>query len=66
VGKFTASTTQPVGAVTGDAWFNTNNAKTYVYFGGAFVEVASGNVGPSGPTGPAGFFALSNSWWFGS
>jgi hypothetical protein len=66
VGRFTASTTQPTGAVSGDGWFNTNNAKTYVYFGGAFVEVASGNAGPAGPTGPAGFSALSNSWWFGS
>jgi hypothetical protein len=28
--------------------------------------VASGNVGAQGPTGPAGFVALSNSWWFGS
>jgi hypothetical protein len=65
-GKFTASATEPTGGTAGDAWFNTNNAKTYVYFGGAFVEVASGNAGPTGATGPDGFVALSTQWWFGS
>jgi hypothetical protein len=66
VGRFTASATAPTNAVAGDGWFNTNTAKTYVYFSGTFVEVASGNAGPTGPTGAAGFVALSNSWWLGA
>lgn len=64
---FLASTTEPTsstGFQQGMAWFNTDNAKTYVYYEGAFVEI-SGNVGPQGPRGPQGSFSLSQAWWLG-
>lgn len=66
-GKFTASSAEPsnLTSAEGDAWFNTSNAKTYVFFNGAYIEVASGNVGPTGPQGLSGQFALSQAWWFG-
>lgn len=66
-GKFTASATQPdtSTSVNGDAWFNTQNAKTYVFNNGAFIEVASGNVGPAGPAGASRSFGISASWWLG-
>jgi len=66
-GKFTASATQPdiETSTNGDAWFNTQNAKTYVYNNGVFVEVASGNVGATGPTGANRSFGVSASWWLG-
>ena len=68
VGKFTATgpTAPSIATATlGDAWFNTQNAKTYVFFQGAWVEVASGNAGPTGPQGFVGSLAISTSWWFG-
>jgi hypothetical protein len=67
VGKFTVSPTQPdiETSVNGDAWFNTNNAKTYVYFNGVFVEAAGGAQGVTGPTGAQSSLALSTSWWLG-
>jgi len=66
-GKFIASPTQPniETSVNGDAWFDTNTAKTYVYSDGVFIEVASGAQGPTGPTGVSGTFATSASWWLG-
>jgi hypothetical protein len=64
-GVFFAGPTQPEGSFTeGTAWFNTDNAKTYVYYEGTFVEI-SGNVGPQGPRGAQSSFSLSQSWWLG-
>jgi hypothetical protein len=67
VGKFTASPTQPniEEATNGDAWFDTNTGKTYVFFEGVFVETAGGIIGATGPSGPQGSFAVSTSWWLG-
>ena len=48
----------------GVVWFNTENAKTYVYYEGAFVEIA-GNTGPTGPQGIPSTLSLSQSWWLG-
>ena len=66
-GKFTVGPTQPDPelATDGDGWFNTNNAKTYVFFDGVFIEVASGNVGATGPQGVSGSYAISQGWWLG-
>jgi hypothetical protein len=52
-------------STNGDAWFDTNTAKTYVYFNGVFIETQGGSTGPTGPTGPQGSFAVSTSWWLG-
>jgi collagen type VII alpha len=67
IGKFTASSTQPnlEGLVNGDAWFDTNTAKTYVYFNGVFIETSSGSQGATGPTGSQSTFAVSTAWWLG-
>lgn len=67
VGKFTASPTQPSieTSTNGDAWFDTNTGKTYVFFEGVFVEAAGGTVGPTGPRGVEGTLAVSTSWWLG-
>jgi hypothetical protein len=66
-GKFTASPTQPDTATAedGDAWFDVTTAKTYVFYEGNFIEVAAGNVGPTGPQGISGQYPLSQAWWFG-
>lgn len=48
----------------GTAWFNTDTAKTSVYYEGVFVDI-SGNVGPQGPRGAQSSFSLSQSWWLG-
>ena len=68
VGKFTASAQQPdiETSTNGDAWFDTNTAKTYVFNNGVYVEVASGAQGLIGPTGSSGTFAISASWWLGT
>jgi hypothetical protein len=52
-------------ATNGDTWFDTNTAKTYVYFDGFFRETASGSIGPTGPIGRVGSLAISQSWWLG-
>jgi collagen type VII alpha len=67
IGKFLTTSIQPDILTTeeGVAWFNTEDAKTYVLFNGVFVEVASGNVGATGPQGLSGQFPLSQAWWFG-
>lgn len=63
----TAANTPPSNAVLGQAWFNANTGKVYVYYDGYWVEVGaapigptgpSGDLGPTGPTGPIG--AASN------
>jgi hypothetical protein len=69
VGRFTATgPTAPDVSTSnaGDGWFNTQNAKTYVFFQGTWVEVAAGNVGPTGPQGTVGTLAISTSWWLGA
>jgi hypothetical protein len=66
-GKFLASANQPdlSTSVNGDVWFNTQTAKTFVYFEGVFVETSGGTQGVTGPTGAQGTFATSTSWWLG-
>jgi hypothetical protein len=66
-GKFTASATAPdvSTAAAGDGWFNTQTAKTYVFFNNVWTEVASGNAGPTGPQGVPGSLQIGTMWWFG-
>lgn len=68
VGKFTASAVQPdvSTSVNGDAWFNTQTARTYVFSNGVFVETQGGSTGPTGARGVQGSFATSVSWWLGA
>lgn len=52
-GKYLAGETYPNPTPEeGDAWFNTINLKTYVYYDGFWVEISANDAGPTGPTGP--------------
>ena len=66
-GKFTASASAPSisTAAAGDGWFNTETAKTYVFFNNVWTEVGSGTVGPTGPAGVPGNLQIGTMWWFG-
>jgi VCBS repeat-containing protein len=50
-GGFTASATAPALPVEGSAWFDTVNAKLYVYYDSYWIEAVA--PGPTGPEGPA-------------
>jgi hypothetical protein len=55
IGTFTlASTNPPNDPDIGEAWFNTANGKTYIYYDNFWVEASSADIGPTGPTGPTG------------
>ena len=49
-----ASATPPINPVVGQAWFNSENGKSYTYYDSFWVETGSSLSGPAGPTGPAG------------
>jgi hypothetical protein len=53
-GTYTVSDMPPSLPVEGDAWFNTSNAKFYIYVDNFWVEVATADQGPTGPAGPTG------------
>lgn len=59
-GGLTVSETAPADPAEGDMWFASAEAKTYVYYDSAWVEMSPAIVGPQGPqgetgaTGPAG------------
>ena len=55
LGKFAvASATPPASPIAGDAWFNSDNGKTYVYYDSYWIETGAAPVGPTGATGPTG------------
>ena len=68
-GQFTLeSSTPPSGALYGDAWFNSNNGKVYVFYDDYWVEVGASQIGPTGPqgiqgiTGPTGSAGADALW----
>lgn len=52
-GKYIAADVYPGTPESGDAWINTTNMRTYVYYDSYWVEVSANNAGPTGPTGPS-------------
>jgi hypothetical protein len=50
-GKYEASATAPSTPTEGDAWFDTVNAKFYIYFDSYWIEQTSNLIGPTGPAG---------------
>jgi len=46
--------TPPVSPDNGDAWFNTANGKTYVYYDSYWIETGAAPVGPTGAVGATG------------
>lgn len=46
--------TAPVGATQGDLWFNSAEARSYIYYDSTWVELTPGIAGPTGPSGAAG------------
>ena len=54
-GKFaTENTTPPVGTREGEAWFDSEDGRIYIWYDGYWVETASSVSGATGPTGPQG------------
>jgi collagen type VII alpha len=49
-----AASTPPGSPDEGDAWFNAETGRLFVYYDGYWVESASSNVGSQGPTGATG------------
>ena len=58
VGRYTVSATAPSLPTAGDAWFNSENGKTYVYYNDGnssqWVETGAAPIGPTGITGATG------------
>jgi hypothetical protein len=53
-GKYFVSVTAPSSPDEGDAWFNSETGRFYVYYDGYWVENTSSLVGPQGEPGPPG------------
>jgi hypothetical protein len=53
-GSFFASDTAPESPSSGDVWFNSLNAKFYVYYDNFWVDITNARTGPAGPMGPTG------------
>lgn len=64
-GRFTASSSPPSSPEVGDGWFNTVNAKVYLYFDSYWVEVGPAFAGPEGQQGPTGAAGPSSEFWYG-
>lgn len=50
-GRYEVSATEPSSPVEGDAWFDSVNARFYIYYDGYWVEQTSNLIGPTGPAG---------------
>lgn len=50
-GRYEISATAPSSPVEGDAWFDSVNARFYIYYDGYWVEQTSNLIGPTGPAG---------------
>jgi hypothetical protein len=48
------SSTPPASPVNGQAWFNSDNGRSYTYYDSYWVETGSSLSGPAGATGPQG------------
>jgi hypothetical protein len=48
------SATPPASPINGQAWFNSDNGKSYTYYDSYWVETGSSLSGPAGATGPQG------------
>jgi hypothetical protein len=68
-GKFFASSTPPSTPIEGDAWYNSDSGRLYVYYDSYWVEASApiagptgpiGSTGPTGPIGPQGVFLVSD------
>jgi len=51
-GNYTVSDTAPVSPEEGDAWFNSTEARLYVYYDSYWIEASANLTGATGPTGP--------------
>jgi hypothetical protein len=49
-----AYSTLPTSAVTGDAWFDPETGKAFIYYDNYWVEVGAAPAGPTGPQGIQG------------
>ena len=53
-GTIVSATAPTEDLVEGMMWFNSTEAKTYIYYSSAWVELSPAIAGPTGPAGPAG------------
>lgn len=53
-GRFITSATAPANPVNGDAWFDTESGKMFVYYDSYWVEIGPNLQGPAGPAGATG------------
>jgi hypothetical protein len=53
LGNF-AYSTMPTSPLQGDAWFDPETGKAFIYYDGYWVEVGAAPAGPTGPTGTSG------------
>ena len=80
-GAWSYSSSTPITGGIGDAWFDQETGKVFIYYDNYWVEVGAapmgptgpigpqGDLGPTGPTGPVGPQAASSiiaSFWLGN
>ena len=53
-GAVVSATAPTADLFEGMMWFNSTEAKTYIYYSSAWVELSPAIAGPAGPTGPTG------------
>lgn len=53
-GGLVVSETAPSSPEVGSMWFNSAEAKTYLYYDSTWVELSPAIAGPQGPAGPTG------------
>jgi hypothetical protein len=47
-------TTPPLSPEPGQAWYNSTDGLTYIYYDSAWIEFGNSLAGPTGPSGPSG------------
>jgi hypothetical protein len=57
------ATTPPANPVEGQAWYNSDDGLTYIYYDSSWIEFGNSQAGPVGPTGPAGPAGASGGTW---
>jgi hypothetical protein len=53
-GSFETSDLPPSSPTQGDVWFNSSNAKFYVYYDNYWIDITNARSGPQGAQGPTG------------
>ncbi len=57
------ASTPPSNPVEGQAWYNSTDGLTYIYYDSSWIEFGNSQAGPQGPEGPAGPAGASGGTW---